>query len=156
VRPDTVTRERNMEMFDKARDALRRYVASAKTHYTSDQMYSLLSYVFQEYTGGRVDVGDKQTVQARIVDPGLRDELGQDLSIKFDLPEWYPAEFQSPDRTVYLEGDYRTMVGGTESAPLLFKLPFEQGAMIFTSFHNEKQNSDKEEQLLRYLVFATV
>jgi hypothetical protein len=157
VRQDTVTREPNFAMFDKAREALRRFVASGKTLYVSDQMYSLLAHVFQDYTSGMsVKVGDAQTVQARVVDPGLSDALGQELSIKFDLPDWYPALFRASDQTVYLEGTYRTMTHEVESAPLLIKLPFEQGALIFTSFHNEKQNSDKEEQLLRYLVFATV
>ncbi len=157
VRPNTQTRERNQEMFDKAREALRKFVASGKTLYASDQMFTLLSYVFDDHlSSAGVKVGDKQTVEARITDPGLSDAIGQQLSIKFDLPDWYPAEFDSPDRTVYLQGTYRAMDGETETAPLLVKLPFEQGAMLFTSFHNEKQNSEKEELLLRYLVFATV
>ena len=36
------------------------------------------------------------------------------------------------------------------------KFPFEEGAVIFTSFHNEAQNSRTELELLRYLVFTTV
>lgn len=36
------------------------------------------------------------------------------------------------------------------------KLPFQDGNVIFTSFHNEKQHSDIETKLLRYLVFTAV
>ena len=42
------------------------------------------------------------------------------------------------------------------TAPLLVKVPFEQGTIIFTSFHNEKVNSELETKLLKFLVFAAV
>ncbi len=43
-----------------------------------------------------------------------------------------------------------------ETPPLLVKLPFQKRVIVFTSFHNEAQNSEIELDLLRYLVFATV
>jgi hypothetical protein len=42
------------------------------------------------------------------------------------------------------------------TAPLLVKFPFGEGAVIFTSFHNEKQNSETETELLKYLVFIAM
>lgn len=42
------------------------------------------------------------------------------------------------------------------SAPLLAKMPFEDGFIIFTAFHNGKQRSRRELDLLRYLVYTTV
>ena len=42
------------------------------------------------------------------------------------------------------------------TAPLLVKVPFQHGTIIFTSFHNEKVNSELETKLLRFLVFAAV
>ena len=41
-------------------------------------------------------------------------------------------------------------------APLLLKFSFDKGTVIFTSFHNEKQNSAVETKLLKYLVFSAV
>ena len=41
-------------------------------------------------------------------------------------------------------------------APLLVKIPYKEGSIIFTSFHNERQNDEKEIELLKYLVFAAV
>ena len=55
-----------------------------------------------------------------------------------------------------LSGTYQTIGGGRVSGPLLAQFPFQDGNVIFTSFHNEKQNSETERQLLRYLVFTTV
>ena len=45
---------------------------------------------------------------------------------------------------------------GRTQAPLLVKAPVGQGTVFFTSFHNEKQNSQSELDLLKYLVFTTV
>jgi len=36
------------------------------------------------------------------------------------------------------------------------RFPYKDGTVIFTSFHNEKNNSEAEKKLLRYLVFTTV
>ena len=43
--------------------------------------------------------------------------------------------------TVYLKGRFRTTAGVTIDAPLLVKFPFGKGTVLFTSFHNEKQNN---------------
>jgi len=42
------------------------------------------------------------------------------------------------------------------NSPLLVKVPAGDGEVIFTSFHNEKANSESEIELLKYLVFTTV
>src|SRR5262249_36695619 len=44
----------------------------------------------------------------------------------------------------------------TADAPLMVKFPVGQGNVLFTSFHNEKQNSTDELKLLKYLVLSTV
>ena len=59
--------------------------------------------------------------------------------------------------TFYLRGNYRPKTGGERvTAPLLAKVPFGRGTIIFTSFHNEKVNSELETKLLKFLVFAAV
>jgi hypothetical protein len=69
---------------------------------------------------------------------------------------WYPAGLSESGSKVYLSGEYRTSEGAVRSSPLLVKAPFKEGTIIFTSFHNEKQNSEQELRLLRFLVFAAV
>jgi hypothetical protein len=76
------------------------------------------------------------------------------------LGGWFPASFVTDERNglkVLLKARYKSSQGGlVESAPLAVKFPYGKGQVIFTSFHNEKQNSAKEEKLLKYLVFTVV
>ena len=48
------------------------------------------------------------------------------------------------------------MSGKREKAALLVQFPFQQGHVVFTSFHNESQNSRMELELLRSLVFTAI
>ena len=118
----------------------------------------MLEKCFPELFGGNnLPPGAAQTLTAEVMDPGLRDLLGPTVDLKFDLPSWLPAGFKGERVTVYLQGRYR--VTGEDSAvmaPLLIKVPFEQGTIIFTSFHNEKNNGELEIKLLQFLVFAAV
>jgi len=90
-----------------------------------------------------------------VVDAGLRDLLGPQIDLRFDLGGWYPAAFSGEKLTVYLTGRYAAASGRRE-APLLVKFPYAKGTVIFTSFHNEAQASETEKKLLRYLVFSAV
>ena len=76
------------------------------------------------------------------------------MDLNFDLPGWKPAHFLGPQVTVFLRGKYQTMDGNHVESPLLVEFPVGKGTVIFTSFHNEKQNNQKEEKLLRYRVFS--
>jgi hypothetical protein len=104
----------------------------------------------------REERSDDQIVEAIVEDSGLREVLGVPrLSLAFNAPEWEPARFLG-DVTVLLRGDYRTVLNTKFETPLLVKFREGQGTVIFTSFHNEAQNSEQEEALLRYLVFTAV
>ena len=98
----------------------------------------------------------KQSVTAEVVDPGLRELIGSAIELTFDQPDWRPAAFHGEETTSYLRGEFQSKSGQERMAPLLVKFPFHDGNVIFTSFHNEKQHSDIETKLLRYLVFAAV
>ena len=98
----------------------------------------------------------EQTVTARIIDPGLRELLGPEISLNFNTEAWVPARFRGDDVVEYIRGEYQAMQGHQVEAPLLVKFKEGQGTVIFTSFHNEAQNSRQEEGLLKYLVFSAV
>src|SRR5262249_54440308 len=111
-----------------------------------------------------------QSVRAKVKEPGLKDILGKEVVLKFDAGGWRPAAFAGPKVTTLLQGTYKCMgalpkVGGAfanssqtkgKFSLLLVKFYFGEGTVIFTSFHNEKQNSKTEEKLLKYLVFSAV
>jgi hypothetical protein len=98
-----------------------------------------------------------QEVDAKILDDGLRELLGgQSLRLRFPAASWRPARFRGGDVTVLMRGEYETRSGARTDQPLLVRFTEGQGTVIFTSFHNEAQNSAQERELLKYLVFSAV
>ncbi len=147
------------EIVTKLRQALRRYVRGGGTLYASDWQFGVVATAFPEFVDrGKMARGAKQTVHADVVEPGLQKRLGgKTLDLTFEKPAWQPAAFVEGKKvTTYIRSSYQTASGGEATAALLVQFPFEEGNVIFTSFHNEAQNSKTESELLRYLVFTTV
>ncbi|MFM7072375.1 MAG: hypothetical protein ACKO38_11360 [Planctomycetota bacterium] len=144
------------EGFDAFRRALRTYVEEGGTLYASDWRMQLLMLAFPELIDQeKLKPGDAQEMTAQVVDDGLREVIGPDIHLKFDLPNWYPAAFRGREVKTFLRGTYAAQ-GSRVDSPLLVRIPVGRGSIVFTSFHNEKQNSRTELELLKYLVFATV
>ncbi|MCX7668532.1 MAG: hypothetical protein N2439_00475, partial [Anaerolineae bacterium] len=142
---------------ERRRQALRSFVGRGRTLYASDWQFQLLEIAFPEMIDhAKRAKGARQTVAAEVVDRGLARRLGRSIALRFDQPAWYPAAFKEPKAIPYLRGTFKTMDGQEMTGPLLVRFPFEKGNVIFTSFHNEQQPSDIEQELLRDLVFATV
>jgi hypothetical protein len=152
VRPEIVAR---------LRKGLRRYVGGGGTLYVSDWQFLVMAIAFPEYIDRAKSLrslrGAVQTVQAEVIDPGLQKRLGQSIiDLKFDKTVWQPGAFDDSKVTALIRSQYQTVSGEARTAPLLAQFPFKDGNVIFTSFHNEKQNSQTELELLRYLVFTAV
>jgi hypothetical protein len=142
---------------EQLRTAIRRFVDVGGTLYASDLQFDLLALVFPEFVDpSNTARGAVQTVHAEVIDPGLQKLLGKTVELNFDRPEWWPAAIQQAKATTYIRGRYRTQSDDWRTAPLLVQFPFGEGNVIFTSFHNETQNSNTELELLRYLVFTAV
>ena len=145
------------KIMKNVKKSLRTFVGRGGTLYVSDLHFDLLSVVFPEYIDhAKVARGRVQTFEAEVTDPGLRHQLGRSIELRFDMPSWRPAAFIGSGITTYLEGAYTVISGEEQTGPLLVTFPFQDGMVVFTSFHNEKQNSETELELLRYLVFTTV
>lgn len=145
------------EVLDKVTQNLQTFVSRGGTLYASDWRFMLVANAFGTFVdAGKAVPGKEQMVEAEVVDPGLREILGKTISLRFDQPDWNPAAFRGEQLVTYLKGGYQPVRGTEAVAPLLVKFPHGDGSVIFTSFHNEKQNSELETQLLKYLVFATV
>jgi hypothetical protein len=136
---------------------LRNFVGKGGTLYASDWRYDCIALAFPDMVANNLRAeGRAQMLDAQVVDAGLRDLLGATVPLKFDLDRWKPAAFGSDRVQVLLRGTYQRQTGGIATAPLLVKFKFGEGTVIFTSFHNEKQNSEIEQKLLKYLVFSAV
>jgi hypothetical protein len=157
-RPGVRLAKYNEKVLDQIREALRTFVGRGGTLYASDWRLNVIHYSFPElFDGEDIVDGAAQTLVADVVDDGLRDILGSKVELKFDLPGWKPARFAADKASVYLRGEYKPRGNGEPiTAPLLVKVPFQQGTIFFTSFHNEKVNSELEKKLLKFLVFAAV
>lgn len=137
--------------------ALQGYVAAGGTLYASDWQYHLLALAFPDFIDAtQLSALPAQRVQAQVVDEALRRQLGPEIVLRFDQAGWCPASFLPAKITELMRGSFRDDHGLERTAPLLVQFPFGQGSVIFTSFHNEAQNSDLERQLLRNLVFKIV
>ncbi|HEV3022912.1 MAG TPA: hypothetical protein VGX76_10605 [Pirellulales bacterium] len=147
----------NAEVMGQVAKNLNEFVAKGGTLYASDLHYDLVAQAFGEFAERFPSRGKKQDgVNAEVVDPGLRELIGGELSLSFDQEDWFPAAFKGEKVVVYLRGTYQPRDGEPRSSPFLVKFPYKDGTVIFTSFHNEKQNSESELKLLRYLVFSAV
>lgn len=147
----------NDEVINHVAENLRHFVEQGHTLYASDLHYMLVARAFPDLADHALaQRGKVQDLSAEVVDDGLRELIGGEMPLKFDQAAWCPAAFQGKDLKVYLRGKYTTDTGGEQTAPLMVKFPVHDGTVIFTSFHNEKQNSETELKLLRYLVFSAV
>jgi hypothetical protein len=147
----------NEEVIGRARESLRSYVGQGGILYASDWRLSIVQMSFEEFADRDEVKGVKQDVEAEIVHSGLREALRRpSVPLHFDKDGWDPALFTGKDVVVYLRGTFKTKEGNDLTKPLLVRIPFREGQIFFTAFHNEKQNSEEELQLLRYLVFTMV
>ena len=100
--------------------------------------------------------GKAQKVTASVVDTPLRELIGSEFPLTFDQPSSRPAAFSGDKVTVFLRSPYETEDGEKKESPLLVSFPYQEGAVIFTSFHNEAVNSEIEAKLLKFVVFTAV
>ena len=146
----------NEEVLRQVTENLREFVARGGTLYASDKHYTLVAGAFSDFAPRAAPNGKKQELNAEVVDPGLRELIGGEFSLRFDQADWCPAAFEGEKVVVYLRGTYEPLDGEPRTTPLLVKFPYKDGTVIFTSFHNEKQNSKSELKLLKYLVFSAI
>jgi hypothetical protein len=139
-------------------ETLREFVAEGGTLYASDLQFDTLAAAFREAVDGRyVALGGKaERVVAAVVDADLRKVLGPEMPLHFDQDNWRPAAFGGLSAVEYLKGTVPIKGGATREVPLLVKFRYREGTVIFTSFHNEKVNSELESKLLRFLVLSAV
>jgi hypothetical protein len=143
----------------KVFESLSEFVAQGGTLYSSDLRFDILINTFpsviERTLFAQGNLTPPQSVKATVVDPGLRDFLkASTVDLDFDQPGWRPAMFRQDQITTYLEGKF-TAAAGQVNMPLTVSFRHGRGTVIFTSFHNAK-NEGVGVKLLQYLVFTAV
>ena len=91
------------DVMEEVYKGLREYVGKGGTLYASDFHFNLVAKAFSDYVDNDgIGKGKVQSLTAKVVDPGLRELIGSDLSLSFDQPGWRPAAFAADKVTVYL------------------------------------------------------
>ena len=138
-------------------ESIDEYTKQGGIIYASDWRRSLISLAFSEVLmRTNLESGKAQHATATVIDKGLAANIGNTIDLNFDLKGWRPAAFEGKNVKEYLRGDVELLNGKVVSLPLLVEITNGKGSVLFTSFHNETQNSEKEMLLLKYLVFASV
>lgn len=157
ARPGFADVRPKLKVVEKVCRNLRDFVSEGGTLYASDLQFPFVANAFKELVSpGEAVKGDAQVVSAQVTSPGLKRLLGDTIDLQFDKPDWCSAAFRGEDCETLLRGSFRAMNGKTRETPLLVRFSHGRGMVVFTSFHNEKINSEIAERLLRFLVFTAV
>jgi hypothetical protein len=130
------------------------FVGNGGALYASCFADKWIDALFPEYVSLNNIGSSQDNLDARVVDPGLKDYL-QEKSIKLHYNTvWHGVtkihKVDGSDAVkVYLRG---TPKDKSNEEALLISFPYKKGFVIFTTFHNEKQVSKIEYKLLEYLV----
>lgn len=149
--------EECLDYAQEASESLRRFVRQGGALYASDWAATHIREAFTGAVTFSDEGGEEGTIVARVTDPGLFEILGPSLELNFDLGGWKAVDQASRKARVYLRGSYPLEDGESEEdKPLLVSSNHGEGHVIYTAFHNEPQLSEKERQLLRFLVLKPV
>lgn len=85
---------------------------------------------------------------AVIVDPDLRQYLGNNIMVEFDLGGWSKITSMSQGKVL--------MKSAQEGSPIMVECSIGKGKLFYTSFHNHAQTEEAEKKLLQLLVIKQV
>ena len=142
----------NEEYVCRLAPTIQKYVEAGGTVYASDWALSAVQHAFPSFLRGIDNDGSAGTYDCSITDSGLREMLGGNIRIKFDLGAWVLLNNVDERVRLYVEAD--NLFQGSSNGrrlPVVVGFQYGSGHVLATSFHNEKQLSDREKQLLRFL-----
>ena len=122
-------------------DIIRGFVERGGSVYASDFAGAVIQAAFPEMLHFSQD-GQPGECSCKIVDLGLRESMGPEISIHFDLGAWW--QIRNTHASVRTYAKWKNM-------PIIVGFEAGKGHVIYTSFHNEAQVTKAEHELLRFL-----
>lgn len=160
---------------DTAVTAIKSYVQNGGTIYASDWASTVIDKAFpgkinfygssdkKSYSASQVGNEGEQT--AKVVDSGLQAILGKkEVKVNFDMGSWAVIDSVGGGTKVYIKGpasilDYNNVDGGGKSTlkdkPYVVSFTEGKGQVLYTSFHNEAQNTEDMEKILNWFGIKT-
>lgn len=130
------------------------FVRSGGCVYASDHADTFIQAAFPTLFDFAGHTGASGQIRTEVLDPELRELLGQYMTIEFDMGSW--AQLRSCEGEILL----RTVAGNSATGmPIMAYTEFGKGSIFYTCFHNKSQTNDDEKRLLQLLVvkqFSTV
>lgn len=126
---------------------LAEFVQSGGCLYASDHADNLIAQAFPGVFDFGGHSGARGHVVAEVIDPELRDVLGREIEIEFDMGAWATLRNGRAD-ALLVSAEGNQQVGN----PIMAYAEFGKGSIFFTCFHNKAQTSERERRLLQLLV----
>lgn len=151
---DTISVSLDERIENQVTDNLTQFLRRGGTLYASDWACWYVANILQRNgTVYDLSTGPAQEVEAQVVHVDFQTALGSSLPLSFDKSGWrtiYPRNDQKG--AIILKARVRTRESlgyeSTHDLPLAFTIPYGDGRVFFTAFHNEK-NTEVGEKFLR-------
>lgn len=127
--------------------SLAEFVQRGGCVYASDHADGLIALAFPGLFDFGGHSGSRGRVTADVIDPELREVLGIQIEIEFNMGAW--AILRGGKAETLLESASGTHQAGL---PIMAYAEYGAGSIFFTCFHNKAQTSDREKLLLQLLV----
>jgi hypothetical protein len=137
-----------------ASTGLRAYAMAGGKVYASDWAYIMIERAFpdmvhfhdEEFSGPKV--GSTGMVTGEVLDPVLRDVMGEEVQLYYQLGAWVVADDVGEGSSVMVQGSPPTSAGALQDLPLTIRAPEGNGSALYTTFHNESQATADAKQIL--------
>ncbi len=143
-------------------DTLKKFLNDGNRRiYTSDWAYyiaevidsSAIDFYGDDTYEGSAKVGEPSEVTGYIQDNDLKEALGRDtMLINYNLDSWVVMEGTGSQTDILISGNAPTYNGVLNNVPFAVIYSFGQGKVIFTSFHNEAQNTQDMDIILEQMI----
>jgi hypothetical protein len=143
----------------EAANRIREMVSSGGAIYVSCYAEKWLQFIWPEKMNFHGNGEIESKLLARVIDPGLQEFLGGVKELYLNMnTHWHGiSKIKARDGVEavreYMRG---TRQGSFEEEPLLVSFPYDEGFVIFTTFHNSHQVNALEHRLLQYLVLRPI
>jgi hypothetical protein len=155
---------------DEIKTNIRNFVEQGGSVYASDWAHIFVEASFpskidfhgEDHDFQSARVGNEGFISATVLDSTMIEILGSETAeINFDLASWVIADNVDDDVETLLKANvegydwYDYNLIQIEDAPLAVRFEYGEGKLIFTSFHNEHQNTTFDmETLLKEIIFS--